>query len=388
MNKCVVSGCPNRRKGPLNRVQKRFYHFPKDQARVKVWLAALRETEKQDSTEQHVLCEDHFLPQHITAGGIREDAIPIMSPYLDGVLGTVSPWAEESSEEDAQWAEDGLEEDTLLPPQVKKIQTHSFLAGSTLLYPLRSNHSKVPQTVSLCPDVSLAWLTKALLQEMVKAPDGVLDLRQAVQNLNTRRRRVYDITNVLSSISLIKKESANKVKWIGKTPVSCFLKKSQHSFQKELFNLKTVEDSLDEVIKTCAKQLFDLTDNPDNIKYPFHVQVKVKYLVYSLTRHVSTFAYVTYEDVSRIEVFQDQTVLVVKAPEDTKLQVPTPKEDSIQINLKAVKGPIGVVTSEMGLRPGTSTTTGGCFVTVERSRIRTVPLITESTNPQSAVKSS
>ena len=52
----------------------------------------------------------------------------------------------------------------------------------------------------------------------------------------------------------------------------------------------------------------------------------VKDLLYSLTRHASTSAYVTYEDVSRIEVFQDQTVLVVKAPEDTKLQVPTPKE--------------------------------------------------------------
>ena len=60
----------------------------------------------------------------------------------------------------------------------------------------------------------------------------------------------------------------------GKTPVSCFLTKSQQSSQKELSNLKSVEDSLDEVIKTCAKQLFDLTDNPDNIKYPFHAQVK------------------------------------------------------------------------------------------------------------------
>ena len=137
MNKCVVSGCPNRRKGPLNRVQKRFYQFPKDQARVKVWLAALRETEKQDSTEQHVLCEDHFLPQHITAGGIREDAIPIMSPYLDGVLGTDTPWAEESSEEDAQWAEDGVEEDAPLPSKVRKMHIDSFSAWSTPLYHLR-----------------------------------------------------------------------------------------------------------------------------------------------------------------------------------------------------------------------------------------------------------
>ena len=50
------------------------------------------------------------------------------------------------------------------------------------------------------------------------------------------------------------------------------------------------------------------------------------------------------------------------------------------MNLKAVKGPISVVMSEMGLHPGTSTTTGECFVTVERSRIRTVPLNTGSSH--------
>ena len=53
-------------------------------------------------------------------------------------------------------------------------------------------------------------------------------------------------------------------------------------------------------------------------------------------------------------------------------------QDSIQMNLKAVKGPISVVVSEMRLLPGTYTTTGESFVTVERSRIRTVPLNTGS----------
>jgi len=30
-----------------------------------------------------------------------------------------------------------------------------------------------------------------------------------------------------------------------------------------------MEDSLDEVIRTCAQQLFDLTDDPDNVRYPY-----------------------------------------------------------------------------------------------------------------------
>lgn len=104
MVKCVVQGCPNRsdnNKGAFpNRPSKRFFNFPNDQARVKVWLAALRETEKEDSTEEHRICEDHFLTDHITPRGISEDAIPIMPPYLDGPLSLISPWGEDSSDEE------------------------------------------------------------------------------------------------------------------------------------------------------------------------------------------------------------------------------------------------------------------------------------------------
>lgn len=35
-------------------------------------------------------------------------------------------------------------------------------------------------------------------------------------------------------------------------------------------------------------------------------------------------AYVTHEDISRVRAFQDQTLFVVKAPEETKLEVSAP----------------------------------------------------------------
>lgn len=78
---------------------------------VQVWLAALRETDKQDSTDQHIICEDHFLPEDVSINGVISDAIPIMPPYLDGPLGMISPWGAESSEEEDQWAIGDDEED-------------------------------------------------------------------------------------------------------------------------------------------------------------------------------------------------------------------------------------------------------------------------------------
>lgn len=69
---------------------------------VQVWLAALRETDKQDSTEEHLICEDHFLPEDICNKGVSSDAIPIMPPCLDGSLDMTTSWGAELSEEEEE----------------------------------------------------------------------------------------------------------------------------------------------------------------------------------------------------------------------------------------------------------------------------------------------
>lgn len=55
----------------------------------------------------------------------------------------------------------------------------------------------------------------------------------------------------------------------GKYPISRFLWKTKHKVQRELENLKLVEATLDGLIKTCAQQLFDMTDDMESSAYPF-----------------------------------------------------------------------------------------------------------------------
>ncbi|XP_059213216.1 transcription factor E2F6 isoform X2 [Centropristis striata] len=383
MVKCVVSGCPNRSanssRGVLHRPAKRFFNFPRDPARVKVWLAALRETDKQDSLEQHMICEDHFLPEDVSKSGVNSDAIPIMPPYLDGPLGgMISPWGAESSDEEDQWAPGGCEEEeeeddgadqapvyvelparepaAVDPPQQDPEVKKSPEAKMSVSLPQRTEGLQAKKNRS---DVALGQLTQRFLELLMADPEGLVDLRQVTTSLQTRRRRVYDITNVLEGISVLERQSANHFKWIGSCPVSNLLW-NQHKFQRELDNLKLVEETLDTLIKSCAQQLFDMTDDTENAE----------------------FAYVTHEDVSRLEVFQEQTVLVVKAPEETKLEVPAPKEDSIQVHLIGGRGPITVLTCDVGTREQSE-----CFLTLEESRLKTDTLHTEPSTPQSAVQS-
>uniref|UniRef100_A0A8B9UVS3 E2F transcription factor 6 n=1 Tax=Anas zonorhyncha TaxID=75864 RepID=A0A8B9UVS3_9AVES len=62
-------------------------------------------------------------------------------------------------------------------------------------------------------DASLVYLTRKFMDLVKRAPDGVLDLNEVATTLGVRKRRVYDITNVLDGIHLIQKRSKNLIQW-------------------------------------------------------------------------------------------------------------------------------------------------------------------------------
>ncbi|XP_072107298.1 transcription factor E2F6-like isoform X2 [Mobula birostris] len=164
-----------------------------------------------------------------------------------------------------------------------------------------SSHKRKPRF-----DVSLARLTRRFMELVSKAPDGVLDINDVAWMLGVRKRRVYDITNVLDGICLVRKKSKNLIEWIGKNPQERLAYEAQsRKLRKELADLTTVENSLDELIKDCAQQLYNLTEDKENAR----------------------LAYVTYEDIHSLQAFKEQIVIAIKAPQETKLEVPVPNEE-------------------------------------------------------------
>uniref|UniRef100_A0AAY4ERF2 E2F/DP family winged-helix DNA-binding domain-containing protein n=1 Tax=Denticeps clupeoides TaxID=299321 RepID=A0AAY4ERF2_9TELE len=69
-------------------------------------------------------------------------------------------------------------------------------------------------------DTSLGLLTKKFVHLLGQSSDGVVDLNQAAEMLEVQKRRLYDITNVLEGVHLIKKKSKNNIQWMC---VSCFI---------------------------------------------------------------------------------------------------------------------------------------------------------------------
>nr|XP_056700438.1 transcription factor E2F1 [Euleptes europaea] len=167
-------------------------------------------------------------------------------------------------------------------------------------------------------ETSLNLTTKRFLELLSQSPDGVVDLNWAAEVLKVQKRRIYDITNVLEGIQLITKKSKNHIQWLGSRSAVGSSGRSQ-GLVKELQDLQAAEQQMDHLIQMCTTQFRLLTEDPEN-------------------KHS---AYVTCQDLRRIADPSEQLVMVIKAPQETQMQVSDPAE-AFQIAVKSTQGPIDV----------------------------------------------
>ncbi|TKC53261.1 hypothetical protein EI555_006796, partial [Monodon monoceros] len=178
-------------------------------------------------------------------------------------------------------------------------------------------------------DVSLVYLTRKFMDLVRSAPGGILDLNKVATKLGVRKRRVYDITNVLDGIDLVEKKSKNHIRWIGSDLSNFGAVPQQKKLQEELSDLSAMEDALDELIKD---------------------------------------SYVTYQDIHSIQAFHEQIVIAVKAPAETRLDVPAPREDSITVHIRSTQGPIDVYLCEVEQSHPSSNVSDGVGASSSESR--------------------
>ncbi|KAH9561899.1 hypothetical protein CY35_05G046000 [Sphagnum magellanicum] len=188
--------------------------------------------------------------------------------------------------------------------------------------------ASAPTPTSTCRyDSSLGLLTKKFVNLIKQAEDGVLDLNKAADTLHVQKRRIYDITNVLEGVGLIEKKLKNRIQWKGLAVAKPeAAKDDEAALQAEVEKLHMVEQSLDERIREMRERLRTLSENEKNKQW----------------------LYVTDEDIKSLSCFQNETLIAIKAPHGTTLEVPDPDEAveyphrRFQILLRSTKGPIDV----------------------------------------------
>ena len=160
-------------------------------------------------------------------------------------------------------------------------------------------------------DNSLGVLTKKFVSLIQRAENKCIDLNEAVsvsstQELKVQKRRIYDITNVLEGIGLIKKNHKNKIQWIGGVDSGEGAGLSEMtSLNQEMESLAKDERNLDHWIEQMTESLKNMTKDPMYAEY----------------------AYVTFDDIKSLKHLTDsesETLLAIRAPTGTTLEVPDP----------------------------------------------------------------
>lgn len=154
-------------------------------------------------------------------------------------------------------------------------------------------------------DSSLGLLTRKFVDLVKVAEGGTLDLNKAADVLSVQKRRIYDITNVLEGIGLIDKKSKNNIQWKG-TGLSSPENpdETEAALSAEIDRLNRQELQLDENLRTVQADLKRLAEESAN----------------------SRLAFVTYDDLRDLPSMQGQTMIAIKAPSGTRLEVPDPDE--------------------------------------------------------------
>ncbi|KAK7574445.1 hypothetical protein V9T40_011636 [Parthenolecanium corni] len=165
-------------------------------------------------------------------------------------------------------------------------------------------------------DTSLGLLTKKFVSLLQNSTDGVVDLNIASAELDVQKRRIYDITNVLEGIGILEKKSKNNIQWKGGPVCS----DEYNALESEIALLDRKEKQLDQLIRNAECNYKQISQN-------------------------NRYAYVTIDDFHSMEKnMRDQTLLAIRAPPDTLLEVPVRDNQkmNIQVHLKSTKGPIDV----------------------------------------------
>jgi hypothetical protein len=181
--------------------------------------------------------------------------------------------------------------------------------------------------------------------------DDSLDLNAAVKELGVQKRRIYDITNVLEGVGLIEKRTRNHIAWVGNmedlneaSPVPCASIPSGKKIDSPPKIIRMPSGVEEQDIKAEIEALKREEEELD--RYISYMNSAVK--SYSGKNHC---LYVDKRELTSLRGLSHDTILAIRAPAGTTLDVPEPeegKERKYQMFLKSPSEKVDVFLIQYG----------------------------------------
>jgi transcription factor E2F3 len=183
--------------------------------------------------------------------------------------------------------------------KLKEKNENSFLNENSVIKPRVEN--------------SLGELTKNFVNYIKTSGRKTININDLVHELKVKKRRIYDITNVLEGIGYIQKHAKNEISWI-KNDV--FLPQIKTS--NRISTISSEIKNLQETLKNLENEEIEIEQNIEIIKNKFNF--------ISQQEEFNKFGYITFNDLNDLSSNEKFDLLAIKAPKGTLVDIIDPNE--------------------------------------------------------------
>lgn len=155
---------------------------------------------------------------------------------------------------------------------------------------------------------SLGQLTKNFIRYIKTYGQKTININDLVEQLTVKKRRIYDITNVLQGIGYIEKKGKNEISW-----VKSELNKKSKSKSEILARKVSMMKKQKQTLEALEKENSELDQQLNSYKEEFNA--------ISQKPDFATYGYITFSDLSKLSIKAGHDLVAVKAEKGTIVNV-------------------------------------------------------------------
>lgn len=163
---------------------------------------------------------------------------------------------------------------------------------------------------------SLVSLTKGFISLLACSGGGEVDLADAEKTLNTTKRRLYDVANVLAGVGLVEKCGKSKVRWTGE------MTSIDGDLSTNVASLSEREQEIDQMLSAVDREIAEL----------------------NASEFFQNYAWVSDKDVLKLVPEDDITLFALKGPKSLTVTVQEQEGDQpFKLICRATDGEIDLI---------------------------------------------
>ena len=152
---------------------------------------------------------------------------------------------------------------------------------------------------------SLAQLTQNFLNYIKKKGRINISINELVEDLKVKKRRIYDITNVLQGIGYLEKKGKNEILWIK---------------DNNCINIQNPNNNIISSYSQLKQELDELKSQNKNIEENMN-KYREEFKLISQKNEFPKYGYITFDDITELSLNEKVNFMIIKAPKGTSINV-------------------------------------------------------------------